>query len=130
MLRSVTENRDNAMVIMLKLAEPLSRSLLHYRLPKKNFSNPQAESLIEALANTKIRNVYDKKEVRTLVNEALDKMLADRRREFDKQIAAIEKQAEQDRAEMRAGKRWLSGLIISVAFGLASYVTVLIHMTH
>ena len=102
-------------------------------LTQSGFSREQAESFVTVLSKESHDNVYSQKEIDDMLAQtvkdvfkdnqtAVDKVLGEQRREFDKRMESIETNAIEARREMRSTMRWLITTIITVGVAIIGYM--------
>lgn len=107
----------------------------------RGLGTSESEAIVETLTETDFRNCYSKAEIDNMlpqtvkdVFQSVDKQLEERRWEFDKRLADMERRYEADRtaerSEFRATRRWLVGTIITCTFALAGYLSAILHLMH
>ena len=121
-------------------------------LGKKGVKSCDADGFMSTFTEIEIFNIYSKREVDSMLSEAVDKVflkhdrsmenvfakqdlkLAEQRREFDARMKDISKyhdsQIKDNRSELLASRRWLAGTVVTVGLSLAAYLSALIHFNH
>ncbi|MCH9644726.1 MAG: hypothetical protein K0U29_04170 [Gammaproteobacteria bacterium] len=90
----------------------------------------QADAIAMALTDCEIWNLFNRDEVMTMVNEGLDRIIEKYERKWAEDQRRLDDKHREDLRELRIGRRWLTGLIITCTLALAGYLSALIHITH
>ena len=121
-------------------------------LSKKGVKSDVANGLMSTLTEIEIFNIYSKHEVDSMLSEAVQEVfakhdrsiddvfakqyqkLAEQRREFDARMKDTAKYHDQqlrdNKSELLASRRWMTGTIITVGLSMAAYLSALIHFNH
>ena len=121
-------------------------------LRKKGLKSDVGDEFMSTLTEIEIFNIYSKHEVDSMLSEAVkevfakhdrsmddvftkqDQKLAEQRREFDARMKDTAKYHDQqirdNKSELLASRRWMTGTVITVGLSLAAYLSALIHFNH
>lgn len=113
-------------------------TLKWYKLMEsKGCESHLAKAIICTICEMEISNLYSKEEMQTMLAKTVEKVFQDNRRyqdvqhrEFEKRMELAERRIENDVAEIRSLKRWVIGLMVTVAVGIVSSHIHLLHLIH